>query len=728
MNDSENYWENIHMDTPEDVPESAIANEYNKGLYKVFLSAQNLFHLPTIDSMDVHHYIGLEHLRIVIRAALAQISKDQNFKYLAVFEDNRQLPYTRGTDFLMRDDFFASEDLDVVNLLIKKTIYLCQKSLKTIDELLEPYDSKMRLRIDPEALLQSKIQWDIYILHLNYCGLGFPRTKVKRNHRNDSLSIERVGLFLGSLYSTDVLDKELTCSSYLFANRIILTHLNQVSSWEEVTLVLSDYSRRTFNKPPTTGRKGSDEISPEHSIDDLVLDERVRKDIINLCDFHSRAYKKRPLTFLFKGPSGVGKTTLAHGIARHLGKKLLRISVNASWGEIAPTYLRFYCEQAKSQNYILFFDEAEQLFRYSMDEEQSSGWARILFEEFEGIAIFTSNFSLPYGIDRRMSYVVEFNDLSADKKASVLSKMARENGFYLSANEIKELSKFDLSPGYYDSIFLVASAQPGIKSYENLKESFIQRASFFLSEDEVEKLRGKKISSTKLSFEQSFQDQLKPVNYGLLKFQENPKLFPKGIKMLFTGAPGLGKTALATSMAEDLKMDLKVITPSDILSMYVGGSERNVKRHFEYSEANPQVLFLDEVESLFITRDFAKRTHELSLANELLSRFDAYPGVVIAATNRHDLLDPAFKRRFLFHLEFTLPSQPVREQIWREYAQTLPEESILQLSQYALTGADIADICFKILNFYGTDQERLIRECKEIIASRHPPTKTISIV
>ena len=91
---------------------------------------------------------------------------------------------------------------------------------------------------------------------------------------------------------------------------------------------------------------------------------------------------------------------------------------------------------------------------------------------------------------------------------------------------------------------------------------------------------------------------------------------------------------------------------SDLLSMYVGGTEHNIKAAFAQAEAEHAILFLDEIDGLVQSRDRANRSWEVTQVNELLHQMENFNGIMIGATNFVQNLDPAIMRRFTFKLGF----------------------------------------------------------------------------
>jgi SpoVK/Ycf46/Vps4 family AAA+-type ATPase len=91
---------------------------------------------------------------------------------------------------------------------------------------------------------------------------------------------------------------------------------------------------------------------------------------------------------------------------------------------------------------------------------------------------------------------------------------------------------------------------------------------------------------------------------------------------------------------------------SDLLSMYVGGTEHNIKAAFAQAEAEHAILFLDEIDGLVQSRDRANRSWEVTQVNELLYQMENFNGIMIGATNFIQNLDPAIMRRFTFKLSF----------------------------------------------------------------------------
>lgn len=159
------------------------------------------------------------------------------------------------------------------------------------------------------------------------------------------------------------------------------------------------------------------------------------------------------------------------------------------------------------------------------------------------------------------------------------------------------------------------------------------------------------------------------------------RLKPRRTAML-SGPPGTGKTTLAHHMAARLGLPLVLVNMATLVSCYVGESARNIDALFGaiQEQADSCVLFLDEFDSIATKRRTGEGSggERNSVVVALLQRIDAHPGMLIAATNLAESIDPAIWRRFSIHLEITEPDDDCRWAILRRYLEpmTLPDESI----------------------------------------------------
>jgi hypothetical protein len=138
---------------------------------------------------------------------------------------------------------------------------------------------------------------------------------------------------------------------------------------------------------------------------------------------------------------------------------------------------------------------------------------------------------------------------------------------------------------------------------------------------------------------------------------------------LFTGAPGVGKTLAARWLARELGLPLATLNLGAVMSSYLGRSGANLRSVLAYGAARPCILFLDEFDAIAKRRDDVGDVGELKrLVTVLLQEIDGWPsqGLLIAATNHPDLLDPAVWRRFDHHIAFPLLDRSSREQFFRQ--------------------------------------------------------------
>jgi transitional endoplasmic reticulum ATPase len=133
----------------------------------------------------------------------------------------------------------------------------------------------------------------------------------------------------------------------------------------------------------------------------------------------------------------------------------------------------------------------------------------------------------------------------------------------------------------------------------------------------------------------------------------------RSARLCLYGPPGTGKTAYGRWLAERLDMPLLLYRVSDLVSKWVGESEKNIAAVFQRAESENGLLLIDEVDSFLQDRGRARQSWEVTMVNEMLTRMEAYSGVFIASTNLMDGLDPAALRRFDLKVcfDFLLPEQ-----------------------------------------------------------------------
>jgi hypothetical protein len=142
----------------------------------------------------------------------------------------------------------------------------------------------------------------------------------------------------------------------------------------------------------------------------------------------------------------------------------------------------------------------------------------------------------------------------------------------------------------------------------------------------------------------------------------------QGVKTLFAGDSGTGKTMAAQVLAGDLGQEIFRLDLATVVSKYIGETEKNLDRIFAAADGSNAILFFDEADALFGKRSDVQDAHDRYANLEvayLLQRMESYAGAVVLATNYRQNIDEAFLRRLDFVVDFPFPEAVDRERIWR---------------------------------------------------------------
>jgi SpoVK/Ycf46/Vps4 family AAA+-type ATPase len=238
---------------------------------------------------------------------------------------------------------------------------------------------------------------------------------------------------------------------------------------------------------------------------------------------------------------------------------------------------------------------------------------------------------------RRMSAVVEIKSPPESRRREVWERVMKKQSIALPQEEIDALAELQLSPAMVANAARFSQiAGGGVKDFR------------FAAEGVTRAIHGGRLPGNSDSKE-IFLPSLTNADFDLDELIQNLRKAPtRAFSLCLFGPPGTGKSAFVRHLAECLEMPILFKRASDLISKYVGDSEKQIAAAFAEARDRGAFLIFDEADSLLGDRQYAQQSWEVSQVNEMLTWMERHPLPFACTTNLKERLDPASLRRFTF--------------------------------------------------------------------------------
>ncbi|MCY3940776.1 MAG: AAA family ATPase [Gammaproteobacteria bacterium] len=372
--------------------------------------------------------------------------------------------------------------------------------------------------------------------------------------------------------------------------------------------------------------------------------------------------RAKGVNVLLYGPPGTGKTEFARTLAARLGVALFSVGETDDYGD-EPSRSERLADLKLGQSLLrreagamLLFDEMDDLlgegssallgflglFRpHRRSQAPSRLFMNRLLEENPAPTLWTVNEAR--GIDRailrRMMFAIELRQPPPPVRQRIWARQLERSGIEASAEDARKLAyEFDATPG------MAAGAVAGAAMLRDGDLGAVRRG----------------VQSLSRLLECEKPDQGVPDGFNPAFMQSDEDLEALADRLCATGKqrfslclqgpPGTGKSAWTRYLADRLGLEVTQKRASDLMSMWVGQTEKNIARAFREAADDGSFLVFDEADSLLADRRGAERSWEISRVNEMLTWMERHPLPFACTTNLIEKLDPATLRRFVFKI------------------------------------------------------------------------------
>jgi len=462
----------------------------------------------------------------------------------------------------------------------------------------------------------------------------------------------------GQLFQTGLVRIDHTASIASLCNKLDLLNNGfadrMLSSEEDPVLLFMDSFSQA--QPPQLAITDYAHVEPKLSILIPYL-------------YHALATGSKGVNVFIYGPPGTGKSQLARVLAAEVQAELYEVAsedyghdpIN---GEARLRALRAAQTVLTDKRCLLVFDETEDVFAdgsgilgKKSTAQTRKAWINRMLEENPVPCLWLSNSvsQIDPAFIRRFDVVIELTVPGKVQRASIIRAVGSD---LLSHQTIQQLAEVEeLSPAVVSRAVRVVRTIREVLPEAKTSEAIAHLIDSTLIAQNHAPLKLKKANQLPDFYDPAF------VNADACLEQIASGIAQSGsARLCLYGPPGTGKSAFGCWLADRLDKPLLVRKVSDIVSPYVGETERNLARAFREAETEKSVLLLDEVDSFLQDRRRANRNWEITEVNEMLTQMECFDGVFVASTNLMDGLDQAALRRFDLKVKFGY-LQP--EQAWQ---------------------------------------------------------------
>lgn len=529
--------------------------------------------------------------------------------------------------------------------------------------------------------------------------------------------------------------------------RLTLTDFSHVSELPTLLHLLAGALLAPVQSPATATKQAAQATRPQKTKAAAKVGSSASRRRAGPSSSSAAASRPQPLHILLHGPPGTGKSELARALVAAVGARLGEVSTDDEDGDslhdsgrTSALRLLDWVAHAQGGRFCILVDEAEDLLPtrnrgllggFLAGSVAEKGFYNELLERTHVPVIWTAN--TPDSLDqahlRRFSLIVEMRAPPAERRSEIARRHAVEAG--IDPDVMVDLAQ--------DVRLPLAMLQTVRSSVELVRAGTSSALAATLPPAPSDQTMARQISSgflrlvdggspsrprpTSLSFDPSLLN----ASIDLVGVVDRLRLHPQAT-ILLSGLPGTGKSAWARALAEALGRPLMVCAPSDLLSMYVGETEKKLAAAFARAEAEGAVLLLDEADTFLLPRPTARHSWEVSQTNEMLVRVESFSGILVATTNATERMDEAIHRRFDLKVELRPLTLEQRVRLIRDLAQRqrlptddLSSEALLTNAAGTLSGLCTGDVVAaeRRLRFAPvTDLHGLIKALREETATR----------